>query len=169
MWLADLWGGAVCGSSLGALCDDSQSRLYKGTAFLSGLFGGGKLRSLGLAARNAVRRGGAANTAKGGAGPVRLGQAGEGAAAITKNTERIPSALSSGRYRVPDVSNRSARILGEVKNVDYLPYTRQLRDYAAIAQREGFAFDLYVRRSTTLSEPLQQGVRSGAIQLRSLP
>ena len=45
------------------------------------------------------------------------------------------------------------RVLGGVKSGGYLPYNRQLRDYAAIAQRNGYRFDLYVRRSTRLSGP----------------
>jgi hypothetical protein len=100
---------------------------------------------------------------------VRAGQAGEAAAGITKNTRRIPSALDPGRSRVPDVFDPGTGILGEVKNVGYQSYSRQLRDYAAIAQREGLAFQLTLRPTTKLSGPLQQEVRRGTIQLRYLP
>jgi hypothetical protein len=57
-----------------------------------------------------------------------------------------------------------------VKNVSSLSYSSQLRDFAAYAQQEGLAFNLYVRGSTTLSGPLQAAVDNGTITLiRSLP
>jgi len=100
---------------------------------------------------------------------VRVGQAGEAAAGITKNTTRVDSALNPGRYRVPDVFDPRAGVIGEVKNVGSLSYSSQLRDYAAIAQREGYRFDLFVRRSTDLSGPLQRAIAGGNINLRYLP
>ena len=59
---------------------------------------------------------------------------------------------------------------GEVKNVSSLSYTSQLRDFAAYAKQEGLQFNLYVRGSTQLSEPLREAVKNGTINLiRSLP
>lgn len=96
------------------------------------------------------------------------GIAGEQAANIIKNTERIPSATRTAVYRIPD--ELTTTTLGEVKNVANLSYTNQLRDFAAFAQQEGLTFNLYVRGSTTLSRPLQAAVDSGQINLiRSLP
>jgi hypothetical protein len=59
--------------------------------------------------------------------------------------------------------------LSEVKNFAHLSYTSQLRDFAAIAKREGLLFDLYVRPSTTFSSPLLKELQSGAINLKFIP
>lgn len=98
-----------------------------------------------------------------------LGQAGEEAAQIVKNTERIPSLTGTASYRVPDVLNRAEGIIGEVKNVESLSYTSQLRDYVAYAQQNGLRFELTVRPTTQLSAPLQEAVRNGQIILKQLP
>jgi RHS repeat-associated protein len=110
----------------------------------------------------------ATNTARGGAGPVRVGQQGLDALGVTQNTTRI--ALPGGGYRVPDILDEAAGVIGEVKNVQSLSYTSQLRDYVAYAQSNQLQFDLYVRGSTQLSGPLQQAVDDGLVNLwRSLP
>lgn len=116
-----------------------------------------------------VATGVAANTAVDGMAGVRTaGVAGEQAAGIIKNTQRIPSLSGTASYRIPDELTSTA--LGEVKNVANLSYTNQLRDFAAYAQQEGLGFNLYVRGSTTLSGPLQDAVSAGQINLiRNLP
>jgi RHS repeat-associated protein len=98
-----------------------------------------------------------------------LGRAGEAAAGIVKNTERIASATGTAAYRVPDILNHSARVIGDVKNVGSLSYTSQLRDFAAYASRNGYTYELWVRPTTQLSGPLQQAVANGEIVLRFLP
>ncbi len=104
----------------------------------------------------------------GGAGPVRVGQQGLNAAGVTQNTTRIP--LPNGGYRVPDILDIPGGVIGEVKNVQSLSLTAQLRDYVAYAKANGLRFDLHVRTSTTLSGPLQQAVNNGDINLiRSIP
>ena len=96
------------------------------------------------------------------------GRAGEEAAGIVKNTERIPSASGTAAYRIPDSLSEIA--IGEVKNVSRLSYTRQLRDFAAYAGEKGLRFDLTVRAGTRLSGPLQEAVDNGTINLiRGLP
>ncbi len=102
-------------------------------------------------------------------GAAQLGRAGEAAAGIIRNTERIASASGTAAYRVPDVLNHSARVIGEVKNVGSLSYTSQLRDFASYASGNGYRFELWVRPTTQLSGPLQQAVSSGDIMLRFLP
>jgi RHS repeat-associated protein len=102
------------------------------------------------------------------AGVQAAGRAGERAAGIVKNTDHIPSLSGTVPYRVPDELNSS--VLGEVKNVSRLSYTKQLRDFSAYAIQQGLTFNLYVRGSTTLSGPLQDAVDGGEINLvRSLP
>ena len=62
-------------------------------------------------------------------------------------------------------------IIGEVKNVGRLSFTRQLRDLSAFAKARGFTFELTVRagNETRLSGPLQQAINAGDIVLRRLP
>ena len=98
-----------------------------------------------------------------------LGQAGEKAAKILKNTNRIPSATGTAAYRVPDGLNHATKTLSEVKNVGSLSYTNQLRDFASYAASNGYTFELFVRPTTELSGPLQQAVANGQIVLRFLP
>jgi RHS repeat-associated protein len=111
---------------------------------------------------------GARAAEEGMAGVRALGAAGEQAAGIIKNTDRIPSLSETAAYRIPDELN--ATTIGEVKNVVSLSYTNQLRDFDAYARQEGLTFNLYVRGSTSLSGPLQNAVSEGEINLiRNLP
>ena len=97
------------------------------------------------------------------AGVRAAGQTGEDLAGIVKNTDRIPSASGTAAYRIPDELNAST--LGEVKNVARQSYTYQLRDFQAYAQSTGRTFNLYVRRSTTFSGPLQEEIDAGRINV----
>ena len=136
--------------------------------FGAGTVVGSAIRGLrgvaGAAARSGETVAGAATRAA-----RQLGRAGEAAAGIVKNTERIASATGTAAYRVPDVLNHSAKIIGEVKNVGSLSYTSQLRDFAAYAAQNGYTFELTVRSTTQLSGALQQAVANGSIVLRFLP
>ncbi|MDQ4044636.1 MAG: putative toxin, partial [Chloroflexota bacterium] len=127
--------------------------------------GPGAIAKAGIAAKAAR----APQTAlRGGAGPVRVGQQGLDALGVTQNTSRI--ALGGGRYRVPDILDEAGGVIGEVKNVQSLSYSAQLRDYVGYAQANQLQFDLYVRGSTRLSGPLQRAVAAGDINLwRWLP
>jgi hypothetical protein len=89
------------------------------------------------------------------------GQAGETAAGIVRNTQRIPSATGRAAYRVPD--ELTDTVIGEVKNVKHLEFRSQLQDDLAYAQANGLEFRLYVRESTTFSGPLQKLIDSGVI------
>src|SRR5439155_26624295 len=95
-----------------------------------------------------------------------LGRQGEEAVGITgpKVGIQIPG---SGIIRFPD--RLTATTLTEVKNVQNLSFTRQIRDYSAYAQQNGLQFNLYVRPTTTLSGPLQNAVNSGQINLFFIP
>ena len=99
----------------------------------------------------------------GGAGPVHVGQAGENAVRGAFNIGDKVKIRINGRNRIPD--GLTGNVLSEVKNVDSLSYTQQLRDFADFAQQTGKRFDLYVRPNTKLSGPLQQAFNSGVINI----
>lgn len=115
-----------------------------------------------------LRAGDAAQSlARGGADVVRVGQVGE---AAVRGVAAIGPKVAidiAGRARIPD--GLTGTVLTEVKNVGSLSYTQQLRDFAAHASANGLRFDLWVRPSTTLSEPLKQAVANGTINLRVIP
>jgi RHS repeat-associated protein len=95
-----------------------------------------------------------------------LGREGEEAAGLFGPKKRIQIPGTS-RFRVPD--RLTDEVLTEVKNVKKLPYTRQLRDYAAYCKANPpLKFVLWVRRSTKLSGPLEQAKNSGEIIIKYL-
>jgi hypothetical protein len=104
---------------------------------------------------------------KGGAAPVRLGQAGEDAVRGVFNIGSKVKIPINGRFRIPN--GMTPTTLSEVKNVKALSFTRQLRDFADYAQQTGRRFDLYVRPSTTLSGPLRDAIGLGTINLKFIP
>ena len=97
-------------------------------------------------------------TAKGGAGPVRIGQIGEELAGISGPKTRIPSATGTAKFRVPD--ELTPMTLREIKNVQRLRTGEragdQLRDFAAEAARTGRQCVLCVRQGTKISPQSQQ-------------
>lgn len=98
-----------------------------------------------------------------------LGAEGEEAAGIIKNTERIAAPSGKVKHRVPDELNHGAGRIGEVKNVEYLSLSSQLRDFIAFAQQNSYQMVLYVRETTKLSKPLQEMERQGVFTvIRSL-
>jgi hypothetical protein len=69
-----------------------------------------------------------------------------------------------GRTRIPD--ELTPTMLREVKNVESLSLTQQLRDLIEFSQQNGLQFILEVRQGTQLSGPLQTLVAEGLILLR---
>jgi hypothetical protein len=98
-----------------------------------------------------------------------LGKDGEAAAKIIKNTRRIPSATGTAAYRIPDVLDSAAKVIGDVKNVETLSLTNQLKDFLAFAQTNGYQFQIWVRATTVLTGPVAALVKNGSIVLRFLP
>jgi hypothetical protein len=90
---------------------------------------------------------------------------------LVKNTKRIESLTGSAKYRVPDILNNELGVIGEVKNVQSLSYTNQLKDFSMWAQRNSYTFNLYVRQSTVISSSdLIEAISHGDITLwRCLP
>ena len=99
-----------------------------------------------------------------------LGRAGENAANIIKNTERIASITGTAMYRVPDILEPAADLIGDVKNVARLAFTSQIQDSLYYALEKGYRFVLIVRKSTTFTKPLQALIDAGFVTVqRSLP
>ncbi|RLB52787.1 MAG: hypothetical protein DRJ42_13790 [Deltaproteobacteria bacterium] len=104
---------------------------------------------------------------RGGAGPVRVGQAGENAVRGVHNIGPQTSIRVSGRGRRPD--GLTDDVLSEVKNTRSLSFTRQLRDFADFAEQTGRRFDLFVRPGARLSGPLRRARDAGRINIREIP
>ena len=108
----------------------------------------------------AARAGGAvAAPQRGGAVPVRIGQAGEAQAGVGSGPKtRIDSATGTRQYRIPDKLTSSQLL--EVKNVGRLrtggDAGNQLRDFSAFAKDRGIECVLCVRDSTKISPRSQQ-------------
>ena len=97
-----------------------------------------------------------------------MGQLGEWLSGVTRTWERIASLTGTAAYRIPDVINHGLRLIQEVKFVNYLPYTNQLRDFVLYAAQRGYTFELIVRKSTELAPELQRLVNTGQIILRRI-
>ena len=95
-----------------------------------------------------------------------LGSAGEQAAGIVKNNERIVSLTGTANFRVPDQLLADEKLLSEVKNVAYQSLTNQIKDYWLYARQEGFTFELIVRENTKFSQSLQRLIDAGEIVIR---
>jgi hypothetical protein len=94
-----------------------------------------------------------------------LGRAGEAAAGIVKNTERIESATGTAKYRVPDGLDSAAQEVQEVKNTAVQALTSQVRDDLAHADKQGpnWVVRLIVRPTTRFTRPLQALVDAGKV------
>lgn len=106
-------------------------------------------------------------TLRGGAGSVRVGQAGENAVRGANDIGPKATVNVNGRTRILDGLTDTA--VTEVKNVSSLSYTQQLKDSLSYAQASGRRFDLYVRADTYLSGPLRDAIARGDIALRFIP
>lgn len=98
-----------------------------------------------------------------------LGKEGEAAVRKVYDIGEKTKIVINGRTRIPDGISDAEGILSEVKNVDRLSFTQQLRDYATYSRNEGFRFDLYTRPGTRLSAPLQGAIDNGLINHLHIP
>jgi hypothetical protein len=89
---------------------------------------------------------------------------------ITGARAQIVCRLNSYSVTVmPDILNPGSQVVGEIKNVSYLSYSSQIRDYNLFALSSNYEFQLYTRSNTLLSGPLQNEVRLGNIILKQIP
>lgn len=96
-----------------------------------------------------------------------MGQAGEAAVRAAADIGEKTAIQVGGRTRIPD--GLTSSVLSEVKNVQSLSYTQQLRDFAQYSNDNGLRFDLYTKPDTKLSGPLQDAVDSGFIRRVDIP
>ena len=104
---------------------------------------------------------------RGGREVVRKGRAGEIAAGIERQQrERTSGAYitTKSKTRIPDLIIRGDKVLVEVKNVEQLSMTRQLREYLMWAEENGYTLELRTRKDTRLSSELEQLIQSGKIK-----
>ena len=162
-WLSKLVKVAVKGGDVAATFADVAVDLHpvldraasEGERLLAGLSVASELAPVSL---GDVRMVSAA--IKGGAGPVRAGQAGELAAGLSG--PKTPISIN-GRTRIPDAITESSVI--EVKNVKYQSRTRQITDLVDYARENGLALILRIRRDTKVSKPLRAAEKRGEVQI----
>ena len=80
---------------------------------------------------------------------------------LPKNTDVLSA--PSGAGRIPDFVNEGGQFF-EVKNVGYLSYTQQLKDFVALAG-DGNPLTIFTRGSTNISGPLAQAARDGDLNI----
>ena len=102
---------------------------------------------------------------------VRIGQEGEKASGIIKNTQSVEI---NNHTRIFDGFDPTMHVQ-EVKNVRYLSFTSQLRDEFTYAAQNHLKMELFIRngfdgrKGTRLSKPLQEAIRSYGVIIRYLP
>jgi hypothetical protein len=111
----------------------------------------------------------ATRAARGGTTAVRIGKAGEDAVRAVADIGEKKRFFINGRWRIADGWNKPAKTLSEVKNVNYLADTRQLRDYAAQAGHERLTFQIWVKPTTKISGPLQKKIDASLITRKYIP
>jgi RHS repeat-associated protein len=107
------------------------------------------------------------NLRPGGTGPVARGQQGETAVRNSCSIGDSVTITINGRNRRPDGIRPDT--LTEIKNQQYTPFTRQLRDYSDYARQENLRMDLFLPPGGRVSGPLQNAIDSGAINPRVIP
>jgi RHS repeat-associated protein len=157
-------GGAAAGALIGTGVGIAAG-MSSAAATTAAVTGGGAATTATTTVLNATRQGAQV------ASPAlarTLGQAGETISGILKNTQRINSLTGTAQYHIPDQLLKSQRLISEVKNVAQLSLTNQIKDYSAFAQQEVYTFELWVRETTKLSQPLQKLIDNGQIILKHL-
>ncbi|MDR3624966.1 MAG: putative toxin, partial [Chlamydiales bacterium] len=97
----------------------------------------------------------------------KVGASGENAVGISGNKVRIPSLTSTAQYRIPDQLTSS--VLVEVKNVNKLALTNQIKDFLLYSQQTTRQLIIYARPDTTFTKPVQQLIDQGLIVIKPIP
>ena len=75
---------------------------------------------------------------------------------------------ASASYRIPDYLNHAEKVIGDVKNVKYLSYTKQLQDFMLYAEQNKYTYILMIRQNTQLSSTIKELVDKGKIVIMYL-
>jgi len=78
---------------------------------------------------------------------------------------RIPSLTATASYRIPDIFNAGQRFLGDVKNVEVLKYSSQMRDFVLFGRQYGYTVKYYVRLKTVLQPEVEALYLAGEIEI----
>jgi RHS repeat-associated protein len=71
-----------------------------------------------------------------------------------KDGRILEGQANGASYRVPDLLNRAANYIGEVKDASKLSLTKQLNDLFTYATKQGTSLNLFTRNGTTFSQNL---------------
>ena len=72
-----------------------------------------------------------------------------------KNTKTFTAVIDSGPYNtIPDIVDASHNMVGEIKDVQRLGWTKQLRAQFAVAEEMGYRYVLFIRSDTVLRDDL---------------
>jgi len=99
--------------------------------------------------------------------PNEVGKIGEDAVRVVHDIGKKSKISINNRIRIPDGITRE--FVNEVKNVQSLSYTQQLRDYFDYAREADLVLRLFVRSDTELSGPLLEAIQKGDIILEIIP
>ena len=161
--------GAVAGAIIGGVASKLIYGKVNGWWVLGGAVAGGVIGYVGGAffGASGIKAGTLAMKIK--MSKVRwLGQIGEKMAKWPKNKAQIHSLTKSANYRIPDYLDYDQKILGEVKNVKSLSFTKQIEDYLLFAEKKGLTFIIKTRPSRKLSNTLKKLVDAGRIVIEYL-
>ena len=158
--------GVIAGAAIGAIASKMIYGQVNGWWVLGGAVVGGVLGYFGGAFFGASGIKAGTLASKISMSKVRwLGKIGEKLSKLPKNTKRIDSLTKSAKYRIPDYLDKANKIIGDVKNVKKLSYTKQLQDFMLYAQKHNYTYVLKIRKSTQLSGTLKKLVDAGKIVL----
>ena len=96
-----------------------------------------------------------------------LGVEGEDAVGIVGAKTRIPSLTGTATYRIPD--RLTALTLEEVKNVQRLGLTNQIKDFNLFSKQTGRQFIIYTRSNTEFTAPMQNLINQGQVVMKNIP
>ena len=159
--------GAVVGGIVGAVASKLIYGKVNGWWVLGGAITGGVIGYFGGAFYGASGIKAGTLAAKIKMARVRkLGKIGEAMSGWTKNTSTIDSLTGSAQYRIPDYLDHGKKVIGDVKNVKQLSYTKQLEDFLLYAEKNGYEFIIKVRPNTELSPTIKNLVDAGRIAIQ---
>ncbi len=158
--------GMIIGGITGAVASKLIYGKVNGWRVLSGIAIGGVLGYIGGAFFGASGIKGGTLASKIKMSKVRwIGKIGEQMSKWPKNTVRIDSSTRSAKYRIPDYLNFDKKVLGEVKNVKRLSFTKQIEDFMLYSEKNGLTFIIKVRKTTQFSPKLKTLIDAGRIAI----